>query len=386
MARRLDRSFFRWNLLLAGAVLGWAGAFALGPAAEAGETIRVLIVKDFAGVKVSGEGLSLQDLKTGLAYLKIKGYSSLTVDRGSGPRLRIRGRPLTAGGFQLESQGAPLLVNGRYYRHKLKFVPGPNGDVWVINVLPVEEYLAGLVNYEISSQWTMEAIKAQVVAARTYASYQKRARSGEAYDVDSGVNDQMYGGVGKEDARSRRAVRETEGELILHKGNPVFAVYSSCCGGKTEEGEQMWLGDFPYLRGVECSYCLDSPHFLWNYSLEGGRLGMALGNPAPSARILKLEIEDRSLSRRVLKLALHTETGRRAITGKEFRRLLGYDQLRSTNFVVAEKDGAFHFSGLGWGHGVGLCQWGAKGMAEAGKDYRFILKSYYQDVEIGPTR
>ena len=82
-------------------------------------------------------------------------------------------------------------------------------------------------------------------------------------------------------------------------------------------------------------------------------------------------------------VSIQSEKGRLKISGKEFRRLLGYDLLRSTNFVVKESNGIYHFSGLGWGHGVGLCQWGAKGMAEAGADYRSILKYYYQEVEIG---
>jgi stage II sporulation protein D len=102
-----------------------------------------------------------------------------------------------------------------------------------------------------------------------------------------------------------------------------------------------------------------------------------------NSRVLGLEIDQRSQSRRVLKLTVQTEGAQRQISGKDFRRLLGYDQLRSTNFVMSQRDGVFHFSGLGWGHGVGLCQWGAKGMAEAGAEYRTILKYYYQDVEIG---
>jgi stage II sporulation protein D len=382
----MHRFFFRWIPLVAAAVLGVAGVLVPEKSAEARDKIRVLIVRDASGVKVSGEGLSLHDLKTGVRLFKNTRSSSLTIEREPGSRLRVRGRSLTAQGFQLEARKTPVLINGRYYRNTLKIIPGPNRDVWVINVLPLEEYLVGLINYEISSQWTPEAIKAQVVAARTYAFYQKGARSGEMYDVDSGVSDQVYGGVGREDDRSRRAVRETGGELILHNGKPIFAVYSSCCGGKTEDGELMWSGYFPYLRAVDCAYCMDSPHFLWNYSVDGDRLGMALGGvPSSATRVVKLEIEERSQSRRVLKLAFQTENSRQAMTGKDFRRLLGYDQLRSTNFVMAEKDGSFQFSGLGWGHGVGLCQWGTKGMAEAGKEYHSILKYYYQDVEIGKT-
>ncbi len=347
-------------------------------------------------MKVSGKGLALRDLKTGQTFFKNRKFSSLTIEREAGLRLAVRGHSLFAPGFLAESPVGPLTVNGRKYRDKLRIIPGPGRDVWVINELPLEEYLVGLINFEISSQWPMEALKAQVVAARTYAFYQRGNRTGEMYDVDSGVNDQVYGGVGREDFRSRRAVQETRGELILHQGNPIFAVYSSWCGGKTEDGENMWRGTFPYLRTVECNYCLDSPHFLWNYSLDGVRLGTALvgdsvgspetlreGSATPGSRFLGLQIDERSQSRRVLRLTVQTERDRWQISGKDFRRLLGYDLLRSTNFVVAEKDGAYQFSGLGWGHGVGLCQWGARGMAEAGKDYASILKYYYQDVEIG---
>lgn len=335
-------------------------------------------------MKVSGEGLTLRDLKTGQKFLKNRKFSSLTIEREAGLRLGVRGHSLSAPGFLVESPVGPLAVNGRQYRDKLRIIPGPNRDVWVINELPMDEYLVGLINFEISSQWPMEALKAQVVAARTYAFYQRGNRSGELFDVDAGVIDQVYGGVGREDARSRKAVQETRGELILHQGSPIFAVYSSCCGGKTEEGENLWMGAFPYLRTVECNYCLDSPHFLWNYSLDGVRLATALeGSSTPGSRFLGLQIDERSQSRRVLRLTVQTERDRWQISGKDFRRLLGYDLLRSTNFVVAQKDGAYQFSGLGWGHGVGLCQWGARGMADAGMDYLSILKYYYQDVEIG---
>lgn len=380
---RTNRFFFRFIFLFLGPILGWGICLFSSPLAEARESIRVLVLKDFSTVKVSGEGLALHDLKTGRTFFKNTKFSSLTFERDAGSRLRVRGHSFSAQGFLVDSSAGPMGLNGRQYRDRLKIIPGPNRDVWVINVLPLEEYLVGLINYEISSQWTMEAVKAQVVAARTYAFYQRGNRSGELYDVDSGVNDQVYGGVGREDSRSRKAVLETKGELILYQGNPIFAVYSACCGGKTEWGENMWAGNFPYLRGTECNYCLDSPHFLWNYSIDGERLSMALEGTSSNSRVLGLEIDERSQSRRVLKLTVQTERNQRQISGKDFRRLLGYDQLRSTNFVMAQKDGAYHFSGLGWGHGVGLCQWGAKGMAEAGTEYRTILKYYYQDVEIG---
>jgi stage II sporulation protein D len=370
--------------LFLGIVLSW---LIPPPSAGARDLIRVLILRDISSVKVVSEGLSLYDLKSGQLFFKNRKYTSLLFERAAGPRLRLRGQNLSAPGFLVESVRPPLLINGRSYRDQLRITPGPNQDLWVINVLPLEEYLVGLINFEISSQWPMEAIKAQVIAARTYAFFQRGNRAAEPYDVDSGVSDQVYGGTGKEDVRSRRAVEETRGELILHQGHPIFSVYSACCGGKTESGEYMWAGVFPYLRSAECAYCLDSPHFLWNYSTDGERLASALGSGTVSGpRVLGVEIEERSPSRRVLSLLIQSDKTRRLITGKNFRRLLGYDQLRSTNFILTEKEGVFQFSGLGWGHGVGLCQWGAKGMAEAGMDHRTILKSYYQGVEIGKNQ
>jgi len=357
------------------------------PSAEGRDSIRVLILRDVSTVKVTGESLNLSDLKTGQPFFKNRKFTSLTFERETGARVRLRGQNLLAPGLLVESPGSHLWINGRSYRDHLRILPGPNRDLWVINVLPLEEYLVGLINFEISSQWPMEAVKAQVIAARTYALYQRGNRSGEPYDVDSGVSDQVYGGTGKEDARSRKAAEDTRGELLFHKGSPIFSVYSACCGGKTESGEYMWAGYFPYLRGVECPYCLDSPHFLWNYSIDGERLASALGSGVISgSRVLGLEIGERSPIRRVLTLLVQSERARQMISGNDFRRLLGYDQFRSTNFIVKGNEGVFHFSGLGWGHGVGFCQWGAKGMAEAGADYRSILKSYYHGVEIGKNR
>jgi stage II sporulation protein D len=254
----------------------------------------------------------------------------------------------------------------------------------VINELPLEQYLVGLIHCEVPPQWSGEVLKAQAVVARTYATYRKGNRVNELYDVDSRVTDQVYEGMNKEDVQAQQAVKETEGELLLYQGLPIFAVYHACCGGKTESPENLWSGNFPYLRSTACNFCLDSPHFLWNYPIDAETLRRVLERGGFSgSHVLGIEVVERSQSGRALQVSIQSEKGRLKISGKEFRRLLGYDLLRSTNFVVKESNGIYHFSGLGWGHGVGLCQWGAKGMAEGGADYRSILKYYYQEVEIG---
>ncbi len=376
--------FFPASSFFWGAIL-WGGIFfASSNVVEAKEIIRVLILRDVSHCELSGQDLALQDLKTGQTFFKNQRFSSLTIEREAYPRLRVRGQPITAPAFLLTSSGGSFTVNGRRYRDKLKIFPGQSGDLWVVNELPLEQYLVGLINCEISSQWPWEAVKAQAVVARTYATFQKGNRLGELFDLDSRVIDQVYEGIDREDGRSRRAVKETDGELLLYQGQPIFAVYHACCGGKTESPEHIWPRDYPYLKSIACNHCLDSPFFLWNYQADSDTLSKALkGGGFSGSRVIEIEVSERSPTRRALQVSVLSEQARLEISGKEFRRLLGYDQLRSTNFIVQANGGAFLFSGLGWGHGGGLCQWGAKGMAEEGADYRSILKYYYQKVAIG---
>ena len=370
--------------LFLGTILSLGIFFICGGLAEAKGLIRVLIVRDVSQCRISGQELALRDLRTGRALFKKTKLSSLTIQREKGRRLRILGHPIVAQAFSLTSPRSPLVINGRQYRDKLKIFPAPNGGLWVINELPLEEYLVGVVHCEISSQWPWEAVKSQAVVARTYATFQGKNRGAELYDLDSGVSDQVYEGIGKEDPQSRKAVEETRGELVLYHGRPIFAVYHSCCGGETESSEYLWPGYFPYLKGIACNFCGDSPHFLWNYPIDSERLRRNLKRARSlDSEVLGIEIAECSQSRRVVQLAVTSERGQLDISGKDFRRLLGYDFLRSTKFVVQKKEGGYLFSGLGWGHGVGLCQWGAKGMAEKGMDYHSILKYYYRDVEVG---
>jgi stage II sporulation protein D len=351
---------------------------------DAQEPIRVLILRDVPYFSIAGEEMVLKDLTTGHLLFHNRKGSSLTIERLPGARLRVRGSGVSASAFLLTTSRGFFSINGRRFRDQIRIHPANAGSLWVINALPMEDYLAGLINWEISSQWPMEAVKAQVVAARTYARFQKTTRQGELFDVEATTADQVYGGMEREDFLSRKAVRDTDGEMILFRGNPIFAVYHSCCGGKTESPEYLWPGNFPYLKTMECPYCLGSPYFVWNYQVDGVRMRSALNSMnSLGSRIVGLHLGQRSESRRILQVTVQGERDRVDLSGSDFRRLLGRDLLRSTNFTVKEKDGVFLFAGLGWGHGAGLCQWGMKGMAENGENYRSILRSYYKNVTFG---
>ncbi len=373
------RTFFISFLLLSGGIL-----FPLALGAKANENIRVLIARTNVPLTIQGQGLALGDLQTGRLLFKNQRSNSLVVKREKGALLKVGGQKVAARSFFLTAGGGSMGINGRRYHNRLRISPGPNGDIWVVNELPMESYLAGLINCEISSQWPMETIKAQAVVARTYATFQKWNRGGELYDVDSTVADQVYEGVEKEDERSHQAVRETAGELLLFGGAPIFSVYHSCCGGRTDTAQHLWAGDYPYLKSIPCNYCLDSPHFIWNYQISQVNLAKTLGMLGLwGSQVHDVAIGQRNESKRVVQLTIQSDREQMKISGKEFRRVLGYDSIRSTPFVVKEENGGFLFSGLGWGHGVGLCQWGARGMADAGENYQAILRYYYPNVAIG---
>ena len=354
-------------------------------AAEGGaqEPVRVLIHRDVSFFTVGAEELTLKDLTTGRLLFHNRKAASFTIERLPGARLRVQGSGISAPSFLLTAPRG-FSINGRRFRDQLRVYPANAGYLWVVNVLSREDYLAGLINWEISSQWPFEAVKAQAVAARTYARFQKSIRAGELFDVEATTSDQVYGGMEREDFLSRKAVRETEGEMILFRGEPIFAVYHSCCGGKTESPEYLWAGNFPYLKTMECPHCLGSPFFVWNYQIDGLRLRSTLNSlNSLGLRVVELRLGQRNESQRILQVFIQGEKGRVDLSGPDFRRLLGRDLLRSTNFTVKEKDGVFLFAGLGWGHGAGLCQWGMKGLAENGENYRSILRYYYKDVTFG---
>lgn len=345
--------------------------------------IRVCIARKPGALSLQGRDLALYDLPTGRLRYKIQRKSSLVMKREKDSFLFLEGPRVKARAFLVTAAGGALEVQGRRYYSPLKIFPGPNGEIWAINELPMENYLAGLVNAEIPLLWPMEALKAQVVAARTYAMYQKRNRVGELFDVDSTVADQVYEGIEKEDERAHQAVRETAGQILVYNGNPIFSVYHACCGGRTDSAEGFWIGEHPYLKSIPCGFCLDSPHFLWNYQISKENFAQTL-SPAGlwGSQVLDIAIAQRTESKRVAQLIIQSDKERVALSGKDFRRVMGYDSIRSTHFIVKRENGNFLFSGLGWGHGIGMCQWGARGMAEAGENYPSILRHYYPGTEL----
>ena len=276
---------------------------------------------------------------------------------------------------RLGSVRGDLLVMGTRYSGNIDVWKGTSG-LYIINELPLEDYIKDVVVAEVSADWDIEALKAQAVVSRTYALYQKKANSGSVYHIASSVLNQVYRG-NNPDARVARAVDETRSEILTYRGLPIEAFYHSTCGGKTENPEDVFGKSYPYLKSVE-STCDISPYSVWEKQIEPREIEKAL----KLRGIRDIVIKSRTSSGRVKELRITTSSGSSSMSAPDFRKALGWSRLPSTNFSVQKDDGSFLFEGKGYGHGVGLCQWCALKMAREGKTYKEILSHFYPGATI----
>ena len=347
---------------------------AVGDASIQPEKIRIALLKGVESVSLDGDGLLLTDGKGEPLRLTLP----LQVKRAK-DGLTVNGRTISA---LIAASPSVLRVNDKGYRGVVEIMPGDKG-VLVINELPLEEYLVGLINCEISSSWPIEAVKAQAVIARSYAIYQKAARKNAPYQLESSVMDQVYEGSDIEDSRAARGVRETAGEVLTFDGKIIQAFYHSNCGGHTEASENVWGMALSYLSGVDCKYCLDAPSLKWEQSIPLKKLESSLRNGGYQVSGLKeIVAGSRNRSGRLQEIILVTAKGRVTVSAVNFRKAVGYTVIKSTRFDVKTTGDEVRFAGSGYGHGVGLCQWGAKQRAEDGFDYREILSYYYPGVKL----
>jgi len=344
------------------------------------ETMRIAMGDSHGEVRVSGRALSFGPDTEDARFSPLAQDSVVVRRRGS----------------RLELNGAPVIGNAVRFRagedSKDAGVPGSSplragdmqvrGDVVVrlykdglqlINVIPLEDYLAAVLGSEMPVSFPLEALKAQAVAARTYALQKKLETYGSPFHMGSSVLHQVYGGLNREDARTRSAVEATRGEVLTYELAPIEAYFHASCGGRTESGQDALQRNLPYLQAVDCP-CGRLPASRWSATLSNSELHSALGQSTEGFRV-----SSRTDTHRVNRVA--TASGL-SIDGVALRRKLGYTRLKSLGFDVERTPSGWHFTGRGYGHGAGLCQWGAKALADEGLAYRDILQHYYPGTEL----
>jgi stage II sporulation protein D len=252
----------------------------------------------------------------------------------------------------------------------------------VVNEVPLERYVEGILLREVYPGWDAAVLRAQAVVARTYALYRRsRSRPERPWDLTASDDSQVYGGIAAEAPEARRAVAATRAEVLVFEGRPILAAYHSASGGRTASAQEVWGRAVPYLVSVPVEGEELSPDTYWRISVSTATLGRALvGLGWSVGRVEEIRVAERSSSGRVRRVSVRGNGESVELSGRDLRRAAG--GLPSTLFEVRREGDGYLFVGSGHGHGVGMSQWGARAMAQHGASYREILAKFYPGVRI----
>ncbi|MBK8575578.1 MAG: SpoIID/LytB domain-containing protein [Elusimicrobia bacterium] len=278
-----------------------------------------------------------------------------------------------------------VVINNRPFRGAIE-LKRKGAGIRIINRLSVEDYVRGVLQMETSDKWPTQALQAQAVISRTYALRNRRRHGRSGYDFCSQPHCQTYGGAAAERKATDAAVQRTRGEVLVDRKKKLAStVYHSCCGGSTESAENVWEhGGQPYLKATHCPWCKGSPRFNWVAKVPYGLVDERIRSAGfPIGGVRAIGILSHTPSGRVYKLRVYGEKGTEDILANRFRNIVDPALIRSTFWSgISKLDGAWQIHGQGWGHGVGLCQWGMKTLADKNMSYGQILRFYYRSVEV----
>ena len=343
----------------------------VGPAQAATE-LRVAIKQGVSQVRVGSSTKAIVRNAAGQEVGQLAALNSFNAQGGSGS---VTLGQLHSSQLWIEpTDGGYVWIGDRWYRGRTLLVP-TSGGLTAVNYVDLEQYLYSVLGAEMSANWPQEALKAQAVAARSYALY-KRATSGNTvYDLGDTTKWQVYKGLETEGKGTLLAVDATAGQVMTYGGQVILAVFHASSGGHTENVEDIWTGNYPYLRGV-ADYDMGSPGFEWTKNFSRSELSSRISGVG---NVRSMTAERSTPNGRVMTMIVEGDRGTRRISGNDLRNALG---LRSTLFVVNPTADGFQITGRGYGHGLGLSQWGARNLAARGVNYQQILTHYYQNATL----
>jgi stage II sporulation protein D len=293
-------------------------------------------------------------------------------------------------GFRFEpASGMILELNGNPYRGKIDVFINPLGVAVAVNEVEIESYLRSVVPKELGPEKypEIEALKAQAVAARTFALDRIGANAVHGFDVFKDVRSQVYEGVMVEHTLSDSAVLATRGEIASFEGSPISCMYSSTCGGRTEDYHELFNGPpIKYLSGGVSCPDEKSPYHKWKERIPVGVIQRNLEQIKSVGRIKKIATVEYSRNQRLKKARFLGDSGDITLVGYDIRTALGVRSNYITRLELEKNSEGFveyvEVEGRGWGHGVGLCQTGAVELASRRWEYQKILKYYYQGIQL----
>lgn len=346
----------------------------VGPAQAAME-LRVAIQDGVSRVQVGSSTRAIVRDSTGQEIGELEALNAFNAQGGGGNVAlgQLRSHQLwiepTDNGF--------VWIGDRWYRGRTQLVPTGKGLV-AVNYVDLEQYLYSVLGAEMSASWPLEALKAQAVAARTYALYKRATGGNSVFDVGDTTQWQVYKGLETEAKSTHQAVESTAGQVLTYGGQPILAVFHASSGGHTENVEDIWRQSqsLPYLRGV-ADYDMGTPNFEWTKSLSRSELSRKISGVGS---VISMTPESTTPQGRIVTMLVQGDRGTRHVSGSDLRSALG---LKSTLFVVnSDGNNGFQIQGRGYGHGLGLSQWGARNLAAQGTNYQQILGHYYQSATL----
>jgi len=356
-------------------------------------------VQLFSGYELRALTITGAALRVGAALDWYAG-NTLSISAGSTPLLDSRALP-AVGALRVLAD-SPLQVSAtigseaalvRRYAGELVLRLG-SGAITCVNAVPVEDYVASTLVSEASPSWSLEALRAQAIAVRTFGiqAAAAAARGVHDYDLRDDTSSQVYHGLGNISGAFLSACATTQQQVVSWRGEPAKVFYSATCGGHTASVAEIGGLDVPaYLAGIADTdaaaraYCAAAPYFQWKNALAAGDLARVVEIPAGS--LAGCSVSDRWPDGRVKTLSVQRSDGEAiSVAGRSFYsrclQVLGYKVVPSTFFDIRESNGTYVLTGHGIGHGVGMCQWGARGRADAGQKAEEILQAYFPGTAI----
>jgi len=342
-------------------------------------------------------------VQEGASQVKVGSSTKAAIRDGSGRNLG----ELTANSAQSAQFRSGKVAIGSWAANQIWIEPAGNGYVWIgdrwyrgrtlllpqksgltaVNYVDIEQYLYSVLGAEMSGNWPQEALKAQAVAARSYAIHQRLKSTTDLYDVDDTQSSQVYKGLQTESSGTYSAVDATAGQVLTYNNQIILAVFHSASGGHTENVEDVWTEPLPYLRAVP-DFDQGAPVYQWKESFTRDQMSNKISGVG---NVVSIKPERTTAYGSVLTMKVVGDGGSRVMSGADLRRVLN---LRSTRFTVIPQYGifsgrnggkpptGFQVAGKGFGHAVGMSQWGAYNLARQGYGYQQILLHYYRGTTL----
>lgn len=370
---------------LAAAALAVLAFFALKPPAEDNFWVRVLIAKDKKELLISSNGpCNVYDAARGDILAQKVVFSA-------GTRISPAISGMMIGSLFMPSEKilvsagrvGCVSIDGTEYRGEM-YIVKDGARFSAVNKVRLEDYLRGVLPREVNRFWPVEALKAQAIASRSFAVHEVLRRRSRDYDLLADTFSQVYGGKSCERWRTTWAVETTKGKVLIYNNRVFPAYFHSCCGGHTEDAARLWGKGIKPLVGVKCPWCRWSPYFRWRANIPAEEMTAKLKSKARGISVVDdIKAGKRDDSGRLEYVEIRSGEHRNRMGTEDLRAVIGGGTLKSSNFRVRRYPDHFMFAGYGWGHGVGMCQWGAFTLALGWWSAEKILKYYYPGTRVG---